>query len=185
MRIIAGKAGRLAIKVPQAVARPTTDFVRQAIFSILSDRVDESRVLDLFAGSGAIGLEALSRGASTCTFVDEHRQANIVIQQNLEKTKLTGGRIVKSDVQGFLKRDTASYDLIFADPPYWQHHGDKDHIGDLLASGLIAARLAPDGCFVAEISAHQSSPDGAALSLIDRREYGGSAVLLYAHPANT
>ena len=70
MRIIAGKAGRLAIKVPQAVARPTTDFVRQAIFSILGDRVDESRVLDLFAGSGAIGLEALSRGAKTCTFVD-------------------------------------------------------------------------------------------------------------------
>ena len=87
-------------------------------------------------------------------------------------------------MQGFLKRDTASYDLIFADPPYWQHHGDKDHIGDLLASGLIAARLAPDGCFVAEISAHQPSPDGAALSLIDRREYGGSAVLLYAHPTN-
>jgi 16S rRNA (guanine966-N2)-methyltransferase len=184
MRIIAGKAGRLAIKVPQAVARPTTDFVRQAIFSILGDRVDESRVLDLFAGSGAIGLEALSRGASTCTFVDEHRQANAVIQQNLEKTKLTGGRVVKSDVQGFLKRDMTSYDLIFADPPYWQHHGDKDHIGDLLASGLIASRLAPDGCFVAEISAHQPSPDGAALSLIDRREYGGSAVLLYAHPAN-
>ena len=184
MRIIAGKAGRLAIKVPQAVARPTTDFVRQAIFSILGDRVDDSRVLDLFAGSGAIGLEALSRGASTCTFVDEHRQANTVIQQNLEKTKLSGGRIVKSDVQGFLKRDTASYDLIFADPPYWQHHGDKDHIGDLLASGLVAARLKPDGCFVAEISAHQASPDGGALSLIDRREYGGSAVLLYAHPAN-
>jgi 16S rRNA (guanine966-N2)-methyltransferase len=184
MRIIAGKAGRLAIKVPQAVARPTTDFVRQAIFSILSDRVDDSRVLDLFAGSGAIGLEALSRGAKTCTFVDEHRQANTVIQQNLEKTKLTGGRVVKSDVQGFLKRDTTCYDLIFADPPYWQHHGDKDHIGDLLASGLIAARLAPDGCLVAEISAHQPSPDGAALSLIDRREYGGSAVLLYAHPAN-
>jgi 16S rRNA (guanine966-N2)-methyltransferase len=184
MRIIAGKAGRLAIKVPQAVARPTTDFVRQAIFSILGDRVDDSRALDLFAGSGAIGLEALSRGASTCTFVDEHRQASAVIQQNLEKTKLIGGRIVKSDVQGFLKRDTASYDLIFADPPYWQHHGDKDHIGDLLASGLIAARLAPDGCLVAEISAHQRSPDGVALSLIDRREYGGSAVLLYAHPAN-
>jgi 16S rRNA (guanine966-N2)-methyltransferase len=184
MRIIAGKAGRLTIKVPQAVARPTTDFVRQAIFSILGDRVDDSRVLDLFAGSGAIGLEALSRGASTCTFVDEHRQANTVIQQNLEKTKLSGGRIVKSDVQGFLKRDTASYDLIFADPPYWQHHGDKDHIGDLLASGLVAARLKPDGCFVAEISAHQASPDGGALSLIDRREYGGSAVLLYAHPAN-
>ena len=77
-----------------------------------------------------------------------------------------------------------SVDLIFADPPYWQHHGDKDHIGDLLASGLVAARLKPDGCFVAEISAHQPSPDGGVLGLIDRREYGGSAVLLYAHPAN-
>lgn len=185
MRIIAGKAGRLAIKVPQAVARPTTDFVRQAIFSILGDRVDGSRVLDLFAGSGAIGLEALSRGASTCTFIDEHRQAIAIIQQNLEKTKLHGGRIVKSDVQGFLKRDTACYDLIFADPPYWQHHGDKDHIGDLLTSGLIAARLAPDGCFVAEISAHQPSPNGGTLSLIDRREYGGSAVLLYEDAANS
>jgi len=184
MRIIAGKAGRLAIKVPQAVARPTTDFVRQAIFSILGDRVDGSRVLDLFAGSGAIGLEALSRGAHACTFVDEHRQAIAVLQQNLEKTKLSGGRIVKSDVQAFLKRDTTSYDLIFADPPYWQHHGDKDHIGDLLTSGLIAARLAPKGTFIAEISAHQSSPDGGTLSLVDRREYGGSAVLLYAHPAN-
>ena len=184
MRIIAGKAGRLAIKVPQAVARPTTDFVRQAIFSILGDRVDDSRVLDLFAGSGAIGLEALSRGASTCIFVDEHRQADATIRQNLEKTKLSGGRVVKSDVQSFLKRDTASYNLIFADPPYWQHHGDKDHIGDLLGSGLVAARLAADGCFVAEISAHQPSPDGGVLSLIDRREYGGSAVLLYAHAAN-
>ena len=180
MRIIAGKAGRLAIKVPQAVARPTTDFVRQAIFSILSDRVDDSRVLDLFAGSGAIGLEALSRGAKACTFVDEHRQANAVIQQNLEKTKLTGGRIVKSDVQGFLKRDTASYDLIFADPPYWQHHGDKDHIGGLLHSSLLAPRLAHDGWFIAEISAHQSSPAAADFILTDRREYGGSAILLYA-----
>lgn len=183
MRIIAGKAGRLAIKVPQAVARPTTDFIRQAIFSILGERVDGARVLDLFAGSGAIGLEALSRGAATCIFVDEHRQADAVIRENLEKTKLPGGRVVKSEVQSFLKRDSATYDLIFADPPYWKHHGDKDHIKDLFAADLIGPRLAPDGCFIAEISANQTSPDGGKLSLIDRREYGGSAVLLYAHAA--
>ncbi len=73
MRIIAGRAGRIAIKVPPAVARPTTDFVRQAIFSILGERVENARALDLFAGSGAIGLEALSRGAASCVFVDEHR----------------------------------------------------------------------------------------------------------------
>lgn len=185
MRIIAGKAGRLAIKVPQAVARPTTDFIRQAIFSILGERVDQARVLDLFAGSGAIGLEALSRGAATCTFVDEHRQADAVIRENLEKTKLPGGKVVKSEVQSFLKRDLSTYDLIFTDPPYWKHYGDKDHIKDLLAADLIEARLAPGGWFIAEISANQASPDGGKLSLIDRREYGGSAVLLYAHAAMT
>jgi len=118
MRIIAGKAGRIAIKVPVAVTRPTTDFVRQAIFSILGERVDNARVLDLFAGSGAIGLEALSRGAASCVFVDEHRQASNVISENLAKSRLEGGRVVKAEVATHLKRDAAIYDLIFADPPY-------------------------------------------------------------------
>ncbi|NJR43711.1 MAG: methyltransferase [Akkermansiaceae bacterium] len=86
MRIIAGKAGRIAIKVPAAVARPTTDFVRQALFSIINERVENARILDLFAGSGALGLEALSRGAKACTFVDEHRQATSVITENLTKS---------------------------------------------------------------------------------------------------
>lgn len=179
MRIIAGSAGRIAIKVPPAVARPTTDFVRQAIFSILGERVENARVLDLFAGSGAIGLEALSRGAASCVFVDEHRQASAVIAQNLAKTRLEGGRAVKAEVTSFLKRDAASYDLIFADPPYWKHHGDKDHVGDLLKSGLLAPRLAPGGWFVAEVSANQASPEADDLTLNDRREYGGSAILFY------
>src|SRR5512133_3196522 len=98
MRIIAGSAGRIAIKVPPAVARPTTDFVRQAIFSILGERVENARALDLFAGSGAIGLEALSRGAASCVFVDEHRQAAAVISENLAKSRLDGGRAVKAEV---------------------------------------------------------------------------------------
>jgi 16S rRNA (guanine966-N2)-methyltransferase len=179
MRIIAGSAGRIAIKVPAAVARPTTDFVRQAVFSILAGRVENARVLDLFAGSGAIGLEALSRGAASCVFVDEHRQACTVITENLAKTRLDGGRAVKSDVASFLKRDTASYDLIFADPPYWKHHGDKDPIGALFKSRLLAPRLAPDGWLIAEISANQSPPAADEFTLIDRREYGGSAILFY------
>ena len=105
MRIIAGTAGRLAIKVPKAVARPTTDFVRQAIFSILGPKVESATVLDLFAGSGAIGLEALSRGATSCVFVDEHRQAETVIRENLEKSRLQGGRVVRADVHAWLARD--------------------------------------------------------------------------------
>ena len=177
MRIIAGKAGRLAIKVPLAVARPTTDFVRQAIFSILGERVLNARVLDLFAGSGAIGLEALSRGAASCVFVDAHRQACATITSNLTSSGLAGGHPVKAEAAAFLKRDAATYDLIFADPPYWQHHGDKDHLGDLLQSGLLEPRLAPGGWFIAEISAHQASPAAPGFSLADRREYGGSAIL--------
>lgn len=179
MRIIAGRAGRVAIKVPAAVARPTTDFVRQALFSILGEIVRDARVLDLFAGSGALGLEALSRGAASCTFVDEHRQACAIIPGNLDKARLDGGRVVKSDVAAFLKRDTATYDLVFADPPYWKHAGDTDHIGFLLANDLITPRLAPGGLFIAEISANQTSPDGGGLVLADRREYGSSAVVIY------
>jgi 16S rRNA (guanine966-N2)-methyltransferase len=184
MRIIAGKAGRIAIKVPSAVARPTTDFVRQAVFSILGESVENARVLDLFAGSGAIGLEALSRGAASCVFVDEHRQACAVIMENLTKARLDGGRAVKAEALSFLKRDAASYDLIFADPPYWKHHGDKDHVGALLKSGLLLPRLAPGGRFIAEVSANQASPVSDEFTLTDRREYGSSAILFYAHQAD-
>jgi 16S rRNA (guanine966-N2)-methyltransferase len=179
MRIIAGKAGRIAIKVPSAVARPTTDFVRQAIFSILGERVEDARVLDLFAGSGAIGLEALSRGAASCVFVDEHRQACAVITENLAKARLDGGRVVKAEVQAFLKRDAAAYDLVFADPPYWKYHGDKDHVADLLTSGLLVPRLAPGGVIIAEVAANWKAPATEALALTDRREYGSSAIVIY------
>ena len=179
MRIIAGKAGRLAIKVPSAVARPTTDFLRQAIFSILADRTLDARVLDLFAGSGAIGLEALSRGAASCIFVDDHRQAAAVIAENLAKARLDGGRVVRAEVLAFLKRDTATYDLIFADPPYWKFHGDKDHLATLLASPYLPARLAPGGALVTEASAAQAPPESPSWSLLDRRQYGSSAILLY------
>ena len=180
MRIIAGIAGRLAIKVPTAVARPTTDFVRQAVFSILAERVANARVLDLFAGSGALGLEALSRGAASCVFVDAHRQAAQVINANLTKSKLPGGRVVRDEVTAYLRRDPATYDLIFADPPYVKHPGDPDAIGTLLGGELLRPRLAADGWFVAEVAAHQPSPAAAGWSLVDRREYGGSAILLYA-----
>lgn len=179
MRIIAGKAGRLAIKVPSAVARPTTDFVRQAIFSILGERNHDARVLDLFAGSGALGLEALSRGAASCVFVDEHRQAAAIITENLTKSRLEGGRVVRSDVHSFLKRDTSTYDLIFADPPYFKHAGDKDHVTALLSSDSLPPRLAPGGSFIAEISSNQRSPESPQWTLVDRREYGSSAILRY------
>ena len=180
MRIISGKAGRIAIKVPSAVARPTTDFVRQAIFSILGETVFDARVLDLFAGSGAIGLEALSRGATSCTFVDEHRQAAAVITENLTKSRLEGGSVVRSEAAAFLKRDNTVYDLIFADPPYYKHAGDTDHVRSLLESEYLPHRLKRDGWLIAEISANQPTPTGDLWTLADRREYGGCAILLFS-----
>jgi len=178
MRIISGKAGRTAIKVPAQVTRPTTDFLRQAIFSILGETVVDARILDLFAGSGAIGLEALSRGAAQCTFVEQHRQACTVIEQNLAKTRLEGGRVTNSEALAFLRRDNSQYDLIFADPPYWKHYGDADHIKDLLAP--VAPRLKPDGWLIAEAASHYVAPEVDSLKLKDRREYGSSSILLYA-----
>lgn len=180
MRIIAGKAGRLAIKVPKAVARPTTDFVRQAIFSILGPRVVDAVVLDLFAGSGAIGLEALSRGAASCVFVDEHRQAETVLRENLAKSRLEGGRIVRADVHAWVARDTGRYDLIFADPPYAKYPGDRDHLAELMGKPALAERLAEDGLLVVECASSARRPEVAGWRLVDRREYGGSAILLYA-----
>jgi 16S rRNA (guanine966-N2)-methyltransferase len=180
VRIIAGKAGRLAIKVPKAVTRPTTDFVRQAVFSILGPRIEEAAVLDLFAGSGAIGLEALSRGAASCVFVDEHRQAEMVIRENLAKAKLDGGRVVKADVHAWVARDTGRYDLIFADPPYAKTSLDRDHLKDLLAKPALLGRLAEGGLLVAECSTSTRSPEGPGWVLSERREYGSSAILLYA-----
>lgn len=182
VRIIAGKAGRIAIKVPSAVARPTTDFVRQAIFSILAETVDGARVLDLFCGSGALGLEALSRGAASCVFVDEHRQAVSVTEENLKKARLDGGRTVKAEVFSFLKRDPATYDLILADPPYWKGYGDTDLVAKLLAMPELPARLSEGGHIIAEISSAQPTPASPHFRLFDRREYGSSAILIFTHP---
>jgi len=182
VKIIAGTAGRIAIKVPSAVARPTTGFVRQAIFSMLGDTVEGSRILDLFCGSGALGLEALSRGASSCVFVDEHRQAVSVTGENLKKARLEGGRTVKAEVFAFLKRDPATYDLILADPPYWKGYGDIDLAAKLLALPELPERLAPGGYLIAEISSSQPTPASPYFRLVDRREYGSSAILIFAHP---
>lgn len=185
MRIIAGSAGRMAIKVPQAVSRPTTDLVRQAMFSILGEKVIDARVLDLFAGSGALGLEALSRGATSCVFVDASNAAVTTIRKNIESTKLLQGRVICAEALKFLKKDSGSYQLIFADPPYAKHPLDTEWISQLLQSGQLAPRLADDGIFYAEVAKTTTTPEHADWTLIDRRHYGGSAILLYQKNATS
>ena len=119
MRVIAGSAGGVRLAVSKRGVRPTMDRVKAAIFSSLGDTIIGASVLDLFAGSGALGIEALSRGASSVLFVEEDRQSIEVIQKNLAKTRLEGC-VRRQDVFDFLRISSgiAKFHVVFADPPY-------------------------------------------------------------------
>ena len=121
MRIITGKAKGITLKTPSGEStRPTSERVKEAVFSMLQFDIENRCVLDLFAGSGQMGLEALSRGALEATFVDKSKDAIKLIKENLEKTKLVNSGIVfQSDYLDFIKRNSGNqYDIIIIDPPY-------------------------------------------------------------------
>lgn len=183
MRIITGTAGGIPIAVPRTVLRPTADRVREAVFSILGDRVDGARVLDLFAGSGSYGLECLSRGAVSALFVEQDRQSTQVISQNLTKARLAGGRTAAASVDSWLRRaEGMQFDLIFADPPYAKQRGDRDWNGLLLGSEELPRLLAPGGLFLLESFARCAPvlPEGSPWRVMDERRYGDSLVVFLA-----
>jgi 16S rRNA (guanine966-N2)-methyltransferase len=179
MRIIAGSAGGISLRLPRHDIRPTMEKIRGAIFSSLGDRVIGARVLDLFAGSGAFGLEALSRGAAVATFVDHHRDSITAIQANFEKTRLRGP-LIQLDVFGFLRSNQERYDLIFADPPYSKQTGSADPATDLLASPCTPAALVPNGLMILERIAGSPPVDEQVWSIVRAKRYGTTEVLILA-----
>ena len=120
MRVITGKARGVILKTPDGMAtRPTTDRVKEAMFSIIQFEIPTARVLDLFGGTGQLGIEALSREAKSAVFVDEREDACRLIRENLRRTKLESyGRVVRSDYMAYLKSCREKFDIIFLDPPY-------------------------------------------------------------------
>ena len=120
MRVISGKARGVNLKTPAGTAtRPTADRVKEAVFSIIQFDLPGATVLDLFGGTGQLGIEALSRGAKNAVFVDERDDACKLIRENLKRTKLEEeGRIIRSDYSAFLKSTSQKFDIIFLDPPY-------------------------------------------------------------------
>ena len=120
MRVITGKARGISLKTPDGMAtRPTTDRVKEAMFSIIQFDVPGAKVLDLFGGTGQLGIEALSRGASSAVFIDERDDACKLIRENLKRTKLEGSsRVIRTDYANYLKKCTECFDIIFLDPPY-------------------------------------------------------------------
>jgi 16S rRNA (guanine966-N2)-methyltransferase len=180
MRIIAGTAGGIPLKAPQGDTRPTTDRVREALFSMLADQVEDARILDLFAGSGSLGLEALSRGASSALFVEQNRAATDVLRGNLQKARLQGAHIRQGDVFKVLadlcKAATpdSTFDLVFADPPYTHRSSDTDFTRALLDSPHLPQLLVPErGLLVLECLATKSDfVAPAPWTVLRQRDYG-------------
>lgn len=175
MRVITGTARGMVLRTLEGDnVRPTTDKVKEAVFSAIQFEIEGRRVLDLFAGSGQLGIEALSRGAENCTFVDADKNAVRVVKSNLEKTKLDSkATVIQTDSLAFLGMTDKIFDVAFVDPPY--------------ATGLLQkaiAKLAPHisegGIVICEHPFKEEMPEEQD-GLIKQREYKYSktAVTLY------
>ena len=178
MRVIAGTSGGIRLIVPKNDIRPTMDRVKAAIFSSLGELVLGARVLDLFAGTGALGIEALSRGAASVMFVESDRAAVAASERTLAQTG-QAGRIRKQDVFDFLSHASTAepYDLTFADPPY-----DKSKLGDaftklLLRNDRLPARLTSKGIFVLEKRPGERRPTPDFWEVLRRKTYGATETI--------
>ena len=175
MRVIAGTRKGHTLVAPRGTdTRPTSDRVRENIFNLVGP-LDDAKVLDVFAGSGALGIEALSRGAASAVFVDSDRDAIRAIERNLEKLRLTGARVIRGDALFTLAQEAtvgAKYDLVLVDPPY----GMLDDIQPRLARHLPPL-LAADGLLVLETDA-RTEPE-LPLPVRTSRKYGQTRVTLF------
>lgn len=178
-RVVAGSAGGLFLAVPARFSsRPTQDRVKQALFSSLGARVPGARVLDLYAGTGSLGIEALSRGANSCTFVESDPRAIPVLKANLKHCRLTGA-VIKHDAGGFLQSaPAATFDLILLDPPYHKGKLCLDH-SPLLPH--LARVLAPSGLVVWEHDARNTWQSPVHLSVLKSARYGESTLTYLQH----
>jgi 16S rRNA (guanine966-N2)-methyltransferase len=176
VRVIAGRYGGRRLAAPRGAAtRPTSDRVREALFSILGARVEDARVLDLFAGSGALGLEALSRGARQATFVESAPAALAALRTNLEALGAEA-EVVRADAVRWLRGASGGarqYDLVFLDPPY----GRAADLGAPLSDSLPAL-LAPGALVVAE--SDRRAPLELTITATDERRYGDTLIRFHA-----
>jgi 16S rRNA (guanine966-N2)-methyltransferase len=172
MRIVAGEFRGRRLQAPRGSStRPTADRVREALFSMLGD-VGGLRVLDLFAGSGALGIEALSRGAASAVFVERDHAAVAAIRRNLEAVGVTETAVRRRDVLGFLGSCSGSFDLVFVDPPY----DSAPRLAGPLSAALPAV-LSEDALIVTESSKH--TPLELSLPLTRERTYVDTRIAIH------
>ncbi|MEP7040583.1 MAG: 16S rRNA (guanine(966)-N(2))-methyltransferase RsmD [Chloroflexota bacterium] len=176
MRVIAGTArGRPLVAPRGAHTRPITDRVKETLFGILADRVVDTRVLDLYAGSGSVGIEALSRGAASCDFVEHDRRAIAAIRENLERAGVAEhGSVHAVDVMRYLERSEAlRFGLIFLDPPYEER-------AILAPLERLVGRVAPRGTVVVKHHWRTPIPEATGLSRWRERRFGETTLTFLA-----
>ncbi len=176
MRVTGGIGRGRRLKVPSGSrVRPTSDKVKQALFNILGDRVVDAEFLDLYAGAGGIGIEALSRGAGRAVFVDSSRESIDVIKHNVELAASSArAETVLSSAESFLRKRSGRYDIVFLDPPYAE---DLQPLLELIAAAGVAKA---GGIVIAEHFKKQPSPGKAgSLSLYREARYGDTVLAFY------
>jgi 16S rRNA (guanine966-N2)-methyltransferase len=170
--VVAGQYRGRRLAAPRGTSvRPTSDRVREALFSILGD-IEGLRVLDLFAGSGALGIEALSRGAASATLVENDRRALDAIRANVEPLPGAAAEVVKADALAWLRDGRGPYDLVFLDPPY----SSAGKLAEPLSKALPAA-LSPNALIVSE--SDKRDPLALAFPLEDERTYGNTRIAIH------
>jgi 16S rRNA (guanine966-N2)-methyltransferase len=185
VRIVAGRAKGRRLAVPPRGTRPTSDRAREALFSSLDALVelDGARVLDLYAGTGAVGLEALSRGAARAVFVESDRNARAVLQRNVDTVGLPGAVVVGRPVSAYLDTDPdGEFDVVFADPPYALR---ETTLAGELAGLATSGRLAPGAIVVVERSVRSPAPSWPECVTPLRERRYGEGVLWYGRRDET
>ena len=192
MRIAGGSLrGRILAAPPDGVLRPTQDAVREALFSMLASVLPGASFLDLYAGTGAVGLEAWSRGAGAVAWVERSPRSLRTLEANLEKCFGEAGapsalRLFRADVGAWLKRPAlppGSVSIVFADPPYVEREGEPDGMSALLAAVRDSGLLAPVSFFVAEQRAGTPLPACEGFDLLRDRRYGRTQLSLFRRDA--
>lgn len=187
MRITGGEFGGRNLKVPKSDAiRPTQDRVREALFNIIQFEVAGSEFLDLFAGSGAVGLEALSRGAKSVTFVERERRHLAALKENVEKIAGTTGDERQETIAADCYRWLSTYSgpgftIGFADPPYAL--GEEKGYAQVLATLADRGVIRPGGLFIAEMTAVQKAEETPGWELIRDRTYGKTRLCIWRRGA--
>ncbi len=175
MRIIAGKFGGRILKSPdKSSTHPMSERVRAALFNILGEELEGAKVLDAFAGSGALGLEALSRGASYATFIEKDRKSQAVIAENIKSLGVDdNSKLIKTTVNNWHQTadESLKYNIIFADPPY--------HDMQLSTVSKLVKHLQPDGLVILSHPGRGSVPSVQGVVVVDNRSYGDAALAFY------